>query len=152
VRFDPRAKPVHARWTFVFRLVDPPKDRAGHVKKLSKRDRDRAEDRDQGVQLEKGSPGSLDLAAVDNVVESGFPLFARCYRDGVQRNSNLDGAVRLRFVVGETGFVTEVEDGGSDLTDRQVIDCVAEGFYALHFPEPARGDAHLVYRIHFDAG
>ena len=152
VRFDPRAKPAHARWTFVFRLVEPPKDRAGRVKKPNKRDRDRAEDQDQGVQLEKGSPGSLDLAAVDNVVESGFPLFARCYRDGVQRNSNLDGAVRLRFVVGESGHVTTVEDGGSDLTDRQVIDCVAEGFYALHFPEPARGDAHLVYRIHFDAG
>jgi hypothetical protein len=128
------------------------KDRAGHVKKQSKRDRDRAEAQDQGVQLEKGSPGSLDLAEVDDIVESGFPLFARCYRDGVQRNSNLDGAVRLRFVVGDDGFVTAVEDGGSDLTDRQVIDCVAEGFYALHFPEPQRGDAHLVYRIHFDAG
>ncbi len=152
VRFDPREKPAHARWTFVFRLVEPKKDRSGRIKKLSRRDRDRAEDSDQGVQLEKGSPGVLDLAAVDDVVNSGFPLFARCYRDGVQRNSNLDGAVRLRFVVGEAGQVTVVEDGGSDLTDRQVIDCVAEGFYALRFPEPQRGDAHLVYRIHFDAG
>jgi hypothetical protein len=152
VHFEPRAQPAHARWTFVFRLVEPSKDRRGHVKKVTRRDRDRAEDSDQGVQLEKGSPGVLDLAAVDDVVESGFPLFARCYRDGVQRNSDLDGAVRLRFVVGESGHVTVVEDGGSDLTDRQVIDCVAEGFYALHFPEPQRGDAHLVYRIHFDAG
>jgi len=152
VHFDPRAKPALARWTFVFRLVEPAKDRNGHIKKQSKRDRDRAEAQDQGVQLEKGSPGSLDLAAVDNIVESGFPLFARCYRDGVQRNSNMDGAVRLRFVVGDDGFVTAVEDRGSDLTDRQVIDCVAEGFYALRFPEPQRGDAHLVYRIHFDAG
>jgi hypothetical protein len=152
VRFDPRAEPARAGWTFVFRLVEPPKDRRGRKRKITKRDRDRAEDRDQGVELEKGSPGSLDLAAVDNVIESGYPLFARCYRDGVQRNSNLDGAVRFRFVVGESGQVTMVEDGGSDLTDRQVIDCVAEGFYALRFPEPSRGNAHLVYRIHFDAG
>lgn len=152
IRFDPRAKPARARWTFVFRLQEPVKDRNGHVKKLTKRDRDRAERGDQGVQLDKHSPGRLDLAGVDNVVESGFPLFARCYRDGVQRNSRLDGAVRLRFVVGENGHVTTVEDIGSDLTDRQVIDCVAEGFYALHFPEPERGEAHLVYRIHFDAG
>ena len=152
VRFDPREKPAHARWTFVFRLVEPKKDRSGRIKKLSRRDRDSAEDSENGVQLEKGSPGVLDLAAVDDIVNSGFPLFARCYRDGVQRNSNLDGAVRLRFVVGEAGHVTVVEDGGSDLTDRQVIDCVAEGFYALRFPEPQRGDAHLVYRIHFDAG
>jgi hypothetical protein len=152
VRFDARERPAHARWTFVFRLVEPAKDRAGRVKKVTRRDRDRAEDGDHGVQLEKGSPGVVDLAAVDDIVESGFPLFARCYRDGVQRNSNLDGAVRLRFVVGESGHVTVVEDGGSDLTDRQVIDCVAEGFYALRFPEPQRGNAHLVYRIHFDAG
>lgn len=152
VRFDPRAEPARARWTFVFHLVDLPRDRPGKHKKLTKRDRDRAEDSDQGVQLEKGSPGKLDLSAVDNVVESGFPLFARCYRDGVQRNSNMDGAVRLRFVVGEAGHVTIVEDQGSDLTDRQVVDCVAEGFYALKFPEPERGDAHLVYRIHFDSG
>jgi hypothetical protein len=149
VRFDPREKPAHAGWTFVFRLVEPVKDRSGRIKQRNKRERARAEDADRGVELEKGSPGSLDLAAVDDVVESGFPLFARCYRDGVQRNSNLDGAVRLRFVVGGSGHVTMVEDGGSDLTDRQVIDCVAEGFYALRFPEPQRGDAHLVYRIHF---
>jgi hypothetical protein len=152
VRFDARAEPARARWTFVFRLVDPPKDARGRKKRVTRRDRDRAEAADQGVQLEKGSPGVVDLGAVDNVVESGFPLFARCYRDGVQRNSNLDGAVRLRFVVGEEGLVTTVEDGGSDLTDRQVVDCVAEGFYALRFPEPQRGDAHLVYRIHFDSG
>jgi hypothetical protein len=152
VRFDPRAEPALARWTFVFRLVEPPKEKRGRKKRVTERDRDRAAEADQGVQLEKSSPGTLDLAAVDNIVESGFPLFARCYRDGVQRNSSLDGAVRLRFVVGDDGHVTTVEDRGSDLTDRQVIDCVAEGFYALRFPEPERGDAHLVYRIHFDSG
>jgi hypothetical protein len=152
VRFDPRAEAARASWTFVFRLVEPPKDRHGRKRKVTKRDRDRAEDSDRGVELEKGSPGSLDLAAVDNVIESGYPLFARCYRDGVQRNSSLDGAVRFRLVVGDSGHVTRVEDGGSDLTDRQVIDCVAEGFYALRFPEPSRGNAHLLYRIHFDAG
>lgn len=152
VRFDPREQPARASWTFVFRLVEPQKDKRGRIKKQSKRDRDRAEQADQGVQLEKSSPGKLDLAAVENVVESGYPLFARCYRDGVQRNSSLDGAVRLRFVVGDDGHVRLVEDLGSDLTDRQVIDCVAEGFYALRFPEPQSGDAHLLYRIHFDAG
>src|SRR6185369_1686894 len=49
VHFDPRARPAHARWTFVFRLVEPRKDHSGRVKKLTRRDRDRAEGRDQGV-------------------------------------------------------------------------------------------------------
>jgi hypothetical protein len=152
LRFDAREKPARAQWTFVFRLVEPHKDRRGRIKSPNKRQRDRAEAHEQGVQLEKGSEGSLDLADVEDVVEAGFPLFARCYRDGVQRSSSLDGAVRLRFVVAEDGSVAAVEDGGSDLTDRQVVDCVAEGFYALRFPHPERGPARLLYRIHFDAG
>lgn len=152
LHFDPRDEPARAGWTFVFRLVEPKTDGRGRAKRATKRDRDRAERRDRGIELEKGSPGELDLGTVDDIIQSGFPLFARCYRDGVQRNSKLDGAVRLRFVVGQQGKVTLVEDRGSDLTDRQVVDCVAEGFYALRFPQPARGDAHLVYRIHFDTG
>jgi hypothetical protein len=152
LHFDPRKQPARAGWTFVFRLVEPKKDRTGRLRRSTKRDRDRAESRDQGIELEKGSPGELDLNRVDDIIQSGFPLFARCYRDGVSRDSKLDGAVRLSFVVGRAGQVTLVEDRGSDLTDRQVVDCVAESFYALRFPEPTRGDAHLVYRIHFDAG
>jgi len=41
VRFDPREKSARARWTFVFRLFEPVKDRHGHLKKLGKRERDR---------------------------------------------------------------------------------------------------------------
>jgi len=55
-------------------------------------------------------------------------------------------------VVGTAGAVSEVSDGGSDLTDRQVVDCIAEGFYALRFPEPQRGSVQVLYRIGFDAG
>lgn len=153
LRFDPRAEPGRAHWTFVFRLVDSARDAPGKKRKQSnKRVRRQARGSERGAELEKDSPGTLDLSVVDNVVESGYPLFARCYRDGVQRNAGLDGAVRLRFVVGEEGHVTQVEDRGSDLTDRQVVDCVAEGFYALRFPEPQRGAAHLVYRILFESG
>ncbi|HYQ18269.1 MAG TPA: hypothetical protein VEQ58_20985, partial [Polyangiaceae bacterium] len=57
VHFDARAKPARAGWTFVFRLVEPKKDRSGRVKRTTRRDRDRAEDGDRGVELEKGSPG-----------------------------------------------------------------------------------------------
>ncbi len=151
VRFEPRAEPVRAHWTFVFQLVEPLKTKRSS-RRTTKQDRDRVRDNEQGVELEASSPGFLAPEVVDNVVELGFPLFARCYRDGVQRNSKLDGAVRLRFVVARSGQVTAVRDGGSDLTDRQVVDCVAEGFYGLRFPEPTRGEAHLVYRIHFESG
>jgi hypothetical protein len=104
------------------------------------------------VAIDPNSSGELPVDAIDNVVSAGYPLFARCYRDGVGRDNALGGTVRLRFVIGSRGVVSEVRDGGSDLSDRQVVDCIAEGFYALHFPTPARGSVKVNYRIGFEAG
>ena len=155
IHFGDLAEPATARWTFVFRLVDPParpkgKHRLSAVGKQGKR-RSAPED-DRGLVIDPGSPGVLAPDAIDNVVEAGYPLFARCYRDGVSRNNDLGGNIRLHFVVSASGAVSEVSDGGSDLSDRQVVDCIAEGFYALRFPQPDHGSVSVLYRIRFEAG
>ncbi len=148
IDFGDFAKPASARWTFVFRLVDPPVK----SKRLVRRgQRQRASD-ERGLVIDPASPGRLPSDAIDNVVEAGYPLFARCYRDGVSRDDALGGTLRLRFAIDPAGAVSDVSDGGSDLTDRQVVDCVAEGFYALRFPKPAHGQVNVLYRIVFDAG
>jgi len=150
IRFGDLEKPSTARWTFVFRLVDPaPKSKPGRT--VSKKRRAAASD-ERGLQIDPSSVGVLPPDAIDNVVEAGYPLFARCYRDGVNRDSSLDGTVRLHFVVGSGGAVSEVSDRGSDLTDRQVVDCIAEGFYALRFPEPQHGTVQVLYRLGFQVG
>jgi hypothetical protein len=150
IRFGDLEKPSTARWTFVFRLVDPPaKSKSG--RSASKKHKAMAGD-DCGLQIDPSSPGVLPPDAINNVVEAGYPLFARCYRDGVNRDVNLDGTVRLHFVVGPAGAVSEVSDRGSDLSDRQVVDCIAEGFYALRFPEPQHGTVQVLYRLGFEAG
>jgi hypothetical protein len=148
IDFGDFAEPTTARWTFVFRLVDPPQKnkRGQHASK-----RKPAED-ERGLVIEPSSPGSLSSDDIDNVVEAGYPLFARCYRDGVSRNNTLDGTVRLHFAISPSGAVSEVSDGGSDLSDRQVVDCIAEGFYALRFPEPQHGQVNVLYRIGFTSG
>jgi len=149
IRFGDLEKPSIAHWTFVFRLVDPPaKSKSGRA---SRKRKSSAGD-ERGLQIDPNSAGVLAPDAINNVVEAGYPLFARCYRDGVSRDINLDGTVRLHFVVGSAGAVSEVSDQGSDLTDRQVVDCIAEGFYALRFPEPQHGSVRVSYRIGFQAG
>jgi hypothetical protein len=149
IRFGDLEKPSIAHWTFVFRLVDPPaKSKPGRAAKKRKS----APGDERGLQIDPNSAGVLEPDAINNVVEAGYPLFARCYRDGVNRDINLDGTVRLHFTVGSAGAVSEVRDQGSDLTDRQVVDCIAEGFYALHFPEPRHGSVSVLYRIGFQAG
>ena len=151
IRFGDLEKPSSAHWTFVFRLVDPPaKSKSGRMASTKKRKSRPGDER--GLQIDPNSAGLLEPDAINNVVEAGFPLFARCYRDGVNRDINLDGTVRLHFTVGSAGAVSEVRDQGSDLTDRQVVDCIAEGFYALRFPEPQHGSVSVLYRIGFQAG
>jgi hypothetical protein len=151
IRFGDLEHPARAHWTFVFRLVDPPATPQRGRKAASSK-RKKAPDDERGLVIDPNSTGVLAEDAIDNVVTAGYPLFARCYRDGVNRNNNLDGTVRLHFVVGSAGAVSEVSDGGSDLSDRQVVDCIAEGFYALRFPGPQRGSVQVLYRIAFDAG
>ncbi len=153
IRFGEQAEPATARWTFVFRLVDPPAEpKHGRKHALTKKKASKPEDDERGLVIDPSSAGTLPEAAIDNVITAGYPLFARCYRDGVSRNNELGGTVRLHFVVGTAGSVSEVSDGGSDLSDRQVVDCIAESFYALRFPEPRRGSVQVLYRIGFDAG
>jgi hypothetical protein len=148
IDFGDFAEPTTARWTFVFRLVDlPEKNKHGHRASKHKPAAD-----ERGLMIEPSSPGSLSTDDIDNVVEAGYPLFARCYRDGVSRNNTLDGTVRLHFAISPSGTVSEVSDGGSDLSDRQVVDCIAEGFYALRFPEPQHGQVNVLYRIGFTSG
>jgi hypothetical protein len=33
-----------------------------------------------------------------------------------------------------------------------VVDCIAEGFYALRFPPPERGSVGVLYHIRFESG
>jgi hypothetical protein len=148
IDFGDFAEPTSARWTFVFRLVDPP----AKTKRERRASKHKTVEDERGLVIEPSSPGSLSSDDIDNVVEAGYPLFARCYRDGVSRNNTLGGTVRLHFAISPSGAVSEVSDGGSDLSDRQVVDCVAEGFYALRFPEPEHGQVNVLYRIRFDNG
>jgi hypothetical protein len=151
IHFGDRSQPALARWTFVFRLADP-RTTGKAARRASSPKKKAAADDERGLSIDPQFPGVLEPAAIDNVVEAGYPLFARCYRDGISRNSGLGGNIRLHFVVSQSGSVSEVSDGGSDLSDRQVVDCVAEGFYALRFPQPDHGSVGVLYRIRFEAG
>ena len=157
LRFGALEAPAGAEWTFVFRLAEPPMDddadkrRKNKKKKKKKTDEERDSD-EPGVTIERGSPGWIEPGKIDDVVQYGYPLFARCYRDGIERHEDLKlkGAMRLRLVIDEQGKVNQVLDRNSDLPDRMVIDCVAESFYSMQFPKPKRGSVHVLYRVVFD--
>ncbi|MFO7177253.1 MAG: AgmX/PglI C-terminal domain-containing protein [Pseudomonadota bacterium] len=152
LRFNRAAEARTARWTFVFGLEGEPPSKKKKNKAWRSKKRRRSARAERGVAIESSSPGWLEPDAIDSVVQSGYRLYAHCYRDGLARNPRLGGAVRLRFVIGRDGSVQQVRDGGSDLPDPRVIDCVAQTFFALRFPRPERGHVHVLYRLVFDAG
>lgn len=154
--FGPRQEPSRARWTFVHHLPKMPgADEALATQKKSKKRKQKKQDADDGVagvSIEKASPGSLDLQRIEDIVYAGFPLFAYCYRAGLERNPELGGLVRLRFVIDEVGQVMGVMDNGSEFGDKNALDCMAEGIFALSFPAPRGGDVRVQYRIVFESG
>jgi hypothetical protein len=152
-RFGRPGHKSQASWTFVGGLVRF-EDAETHRRneRAARRKKRTLDDNEQGVVIERSSPGKLDPDTVEGIVQSGYKLFAHCYRDGLDRHPALGGAVRLRFVIGSDGQVARVIDGGSDLPDEGVVACVAEGFFALRFPRPSGGNVHLRYRVHFESG
>lgn len=152
--YGPREMPARARWTFVHQLPKMP-DAEAVRSKAKKKKKKRKQDQDEevaGVSIEEASPGSLDLGRIEDIVHAGFPLFAYCYRAGLERDPELGGLVRLRFVIDAEGAVMGVMDSGSEFDDPSTLDCMAEGIFALSFPAPTGGDVRVQYRIVFEAG
>jgi hypothetical protein len=57
-----------------------------------------------------------------------------------------------RFVIRRDGKVSNVADGGSDMSDAEVVSCTLKAFYGLEFPPPANGIVTVVYPIMFAPG
>jgi len=148
LHFDARPDARLARWTFASGIS---KDRDADQRKKKRPARKRSAGSEEGVVIDEKSRDSLSPGEVEEVVQAGFGLFAHCYREAIARHPKLSGAVRLRMVIGRDGLVDEMGDASSDIPDAEILDCVAEGFFALRFPKPRKGTVRLTYRILFDA-
>jgi len=75
--------------------------------------------------------------------------FRFCYEQGLKSNPRLGGRVTTRFIIGRDGSVSSVANGGSDLPDRHVVECVQRAFWGLSFPQPEDGIVTVVYPLVF---
>jgi len=80
--------------------------------------------------------GRLPREVIQRIVRQNFGRFRLCYDNGLRTNPNLQGRVTAKFVIDRTGAVSAASDGGSDLRDKAVVDCVIRGFSNLSFPQP----------------
>ncbi|MFT3774205.1 MAG: AgmX/PglI C-terminal domain-containing protein [Minicystis sp.] len=93
--------------------------------------------------------GRLPPEVIQRIVRQNFGRFRLCYENGLRNNPNLAGRVSVRFVIARDGTVSNASNGGSDLPDGGVINCVVRAFFGLTFPEPEGGIITVTYPIMF---
>jgi hypothetical protein len=96
--------------------------------------------------------GSLPREVIQRIVRQQYPKFRQCYEQGLARNPNLSGSVKVRFVIGRAGEVTRASSEGSDFPDPKVVDCMVREYRKLRFPPPEGGTVTVVYPIKFSPG
>jgi hypothetical protein len=96
--------------------------------------------------------GRLPAEVIQRIVRQNYGRFRVCYETGLRSNPTLQGRVEVRFVIGRDGAVSNVSNGGSDLPDGAVVQCVLRAYYGLSFPQPESGIVSVVYPIMFSPG
>lgn len=96
--------------------------------------------------------GRLPSEVIQRIVRQNFGRYRFCYEQGLRGNPNLQGRVAVRFVIGRDGGVSQVQNGGSDMPDGNVVSCVVRSFYGLSFPAPENGIVTVNYPIMFQPG
>ena len=79
--------------------------------------------------------GRVPPETIQRIVRQNFGRFRLCYENGLRANPSLSGRVTVKFVINRQGGVAVAADGGSDLGDAGVRQCVVSSFTTLSFPE-----------------
>lgn len=97
--------------------------------------------------LDPGVSGRLPPEVIQSVVRIGFKHLRVCYEAGLGRDPKLQGKVLVRFIIERDGTVKDARDGGSDIPDMAVRDCVVNKFFGFKFPPTEGGVVTVVYPI-----
>ncbi len=101
---------------------------------------------------EKSDAGTMPRELIQRIIRQHMASIRHCYEQGLKKNPNLEGTVKVRFVIGQEGSVSRAEDDGSNLADPAVVRCVVKVVQNLAFPRPAGDEVTVRYPFHFQPG
>lgn len=93
--------------------------------------------------------GHLPAEVIQRIVRQNDGRFRFCFQRALQSNPTLEGRVTVKFLISRDGSVGYASDGGSDIPDAGVRQCVVSSFTNLSFPAPDSGVVTVVYPIAF---
>ena len=92
--------------------------------------------------------GAIDKDVIRRIVRSHINEVRHCYNQGLTRNPNLKGRVKIQFTIGPTGKVPVAVVQESTIKDRAVANCIAKAVRRWKFPKP-RGGGNVVVSYPF---
>ncbi|HEY4120993.1 MAG TPA: AgmX/PglI C-terminal domain-containing protein, partial [Byssovorax sp.] len=95
--------------------------------------------------------GRMPPEVIQRVVRMNFGRFRLCYEQALAKDANLQGRVSVRFLIARDGSVAASSDGGSDIGDANMVQCVVNAFRSLSFPTlpDSSGPVTVVYPLQF---
>ena len=111
--------------------------------------------RSQPPQVRMGAvtvKGALPPEIIQRIVRQNLGRFRHCYENGLRNNPNLQGRVATFFQIRTDGNVGVVRNGGSDMPDGNVLQCILRAFPSLSFPQPEGGTVNVVAPIYLSPG
>jgi hypothetical protein len=97
--------------------------------------------------------GRLPPEVIQRIVRQNFGRFRLCYENGLRSNPLLQGRVAVKYVIERDGSVRGTPtDGGSDMPDQNVVQCVMRAFQNLSYPQPEGGIVTVIFPLIFSPG
>ncbi len=110
-------------------------------------------DADDDPNLQNEGGGDLERAEIEVVIKQRMGLIRRCYTRELRRNPNLQGTVKVTFVIATNGWVKYAAVRRSDLANQVVEECILDEMRKLRFPEPeGEGTVIVTYPFAFKGG
>jgi hypothetical protein len=87
----------------------------------------------------------LPAENIQHTIRRNFQRFRGCYEAGLRAFPTLSGRVTVQFRISTDGDVVMARDGGSDLPDREVVQCMVDIMRELSFPRQDSGTVTVTY-------
>ena len=98
---------------------------------------------------EETPQGTIDIENVKTVIKSYMGRIKICYADGLVKNPDLKGEIKVQFTVGVNGRVTASKIASSTMNDPDVENCILRRFQRMTFPKPEGGEVTIKYPMIF---
>jgi TonB family protein len=83
--------------------------------------------------------GSLDKDIIRRIVRAHINEVRYCYNQGLTKDPNLEGRVKVQFTIGPTGAVPVAVVAEKTIKDNNVAQCIAKAVKRWKFPRPPQG-------------